>query len=138
MQQQPYPYCPHGMYVGGCGIDYSCFTCEMGEPAPTINQLKRYMRNEYRAFTEATNPLTGARPELPLGAQAMFVKFMADAYKMAVLTYRSDIEEIKRWTDDPDDDTWIKRRYEARRALWDQESGEDQFWSLPHFVLDGP
>lgn len=24
------PYCPHGVYVGGCGIDWMCHDCEMG------------------------------------------------------------------------------------------------------------
>lgn len=23
-------YCPHGTYVGGCGIDWMCHACEMG------------------------------------------------------------------------------------------------------------
>ena len=27
--------CEHGEYVGGCGIDYMCFDCEMGIPVPT-------------------------------------------------------------------------------------------------------
>jgi len=31
MQPEPYPYCPHGSYVGGCGIDYMCHPCEMGD-----------------------------------------------------------------------------------------------------------
>jgi hypothetical protein len=24
-------YCPHGVYVGGCGIDWMCGKCEDGE-----------------------------------------------------------------------------------------------------------
>jgi len=24
-------YCEHGVYVGGCGIDYICGQCESGE-----------------------------------------------------------------------------------------------------------
>jgi len=31
MQKEDYPYCPHGAYVGGCGVDYMCFPCEMGD-----------------------------------------------------------------------------------------------------------
>lgn len=30
-QRQSYPYCVHGTYVGGCGVDLMCFACEMGD-----------------------------------------------------------------------------------------------------------
>lgn len=29
--RDPKGYCKHGVYVGGCGIDWMCMACEMGE-----------------------------------------------------------------------------------------------------------
>lgn len=37
-------YCRHGVYVGGCGIDWMCGACESGEPEPTKAERKRYNR----------------------------------------------------------------------------------------------
>lgn len=42
-----YPYCVHGVYVGGCGADYMCGACEMGDDV-TAEQ-----RAEYEADREA-------------------------------------------------------------------------------------
>lgn len=67
-QKTPYPYCPHGVYVGGCGADYLCGACEDGEP------LTEQERADYKQAKEE----------------------------------------------------------------WNNASGEDQFWSLPAHVLDGP
>lgn len=30
-QYYPGDTCPHGVYVGGCGIDHMCMACEMGD-----------------------------------------------------------------------------------------------------------
>ena len=68
MNKTPYPYCPHGVYVGGCGADYMCGYCEMG--------------------------------------------------------YELTEEEA--------------RSYEQAQRDWDNAEAEDQFWSLPAHVLDGP
>lgn len=35
-----YDYCIHGVYVGGCGIDWMCGHCEMGEFTPV--EVTRY------------------------------------------------------------------------------------------------
>lgn len=29
--RDPDGYCPHGVYVGGCGIDWMCGACECGD-----------------------------------------------------------------------------------------------------------
>lgn len=36
-----YPYCVHGKYVGGCGADYMCGSCEMGDE-PTQEKVSNY------------------------------------------------------------------------------------------------
>lgn len=36
-----YPYCVHGVYVGGCGIDWMCHDCEMGYEVSS-EQLAKY------------------------------------------------------------------------------------------------
>jgi hypothetical protein len=40
-KMQHYPYCVHGKYVGGCGADYMCGECEMGEE-PTAEQIAEH------------------------------------------------------------------------------------------------
>lgn len=40
MEQLHYPYCPHGKYVGGCGADYMCFHCEMGDTLTDAEQAE--------------------------------------------------------------------------------------------------
>lgn len=37
----PHDHCRHGAYVGGCGIDFMCHACEMGDPDPTMADLRR-------------------------------------------------------------------------------------------------
>lgn len=37
-------YCPHGVYVGGCGIDWMCGRCESGEEPMTKAERKKYDR----------------------------------------------------------------------------------------------
>ena len=32
-------YCPHGMYVGGCGIDWMCSWCESGISAEEMHDI---------------------------------------------------------------------------------------------------
>lgn len=36
-------YCKHGVYVGGCGIDYMCGYCESGY---TDEEYSEYIRNK--------------------------------------------------------------------------------------------
>lgn len=37
-------YCQHGVYVGGCGIDWMCGKCESGEEPLTKAERKKYDR----------------------------------------------------------------------------------------------
>lgn len=37
-------YCQHGVYVGGCGIDWMCGACESGEAPLTKAERKKYDR----------------------------------------------------------------------------------------------
>lgn len=37
-------YCEHGVYVGGCGIDWMCGRCESGEEPLTKAERKKYNR----------------------------------------------------------------------------------------------
>lgn len=54
----PGDMCPHGMYTGGCGIDWMCGYCESGEEPPrlkvTLKERARRLIHQasehYRAF----------------------------------------------------------------------------------------
>lgn len=37
-------YCEHGVYVGGCGIDWMCGRCESGEEPLSKAERKKYNR----------------------------------------------------------------------------------------------
>lgn len=51
MQKQAYPYCPHGKYVGGCGADYMCFACEMGDEL-TAEEERQHERAQRQWYEE--------------------------------------------------------------------------------------
>jgi len=51
-----YPYCIHGKYVGGCGADYMCFACEMGDdPTPEQEAADARARREWAAASDEEN-----------------------------------------------------------------------------------
>lgn len=49
--KQAYPYCIHGKYVGGCGVDLMCFACEMGDE-PTPEEYARYKKDAKAWYAE--------------------------------------------------------------------------------------
>ena len=54
---EPIPpgYCPHGKYVGGCGIDWMCQACEMGDDDYDLADLDSMIRYHHSKFVEAVN-----------------------------------------------------------------------------------
>lgn len=40
---ESYDYCPHGVYVGGCGIDWMCNWCESGI---SVTEARRIVQME--------------------------------------------------------------------------------------------
>lgn len=133
-----YPYCIHGSYVGGCGVDWMCHACEMGDEAPTISEIRSAMRYAYSRGAKrfelgailALTPFPGSHPERLLD------HLVGEAIGQ-ILRLRAQIEEIWEYAVDEEDRYWIYRRHEKRVEEWEALEGEDQFWSLPDHVLDG-
>ena len=50
-------HCFHGVYVGGCGIDWMCGYCESGEKGSSAYD---YLEGDYR-YKEAVSTLRGIR-----------------------------------------------------------------------------
>jgi hypothetical protein len=53
-------YCQHGVYVGGCGVDFMCGYCEMGADTWVEHTY-------YRNLVVMVNPDTGIYPSLEGG-----------------------------------------------------------------------
>lgn len=71
------PYCEHGNYVGGMGIDYLCHWCESGTPFDEYVAIMQIRENrEQRARTAHAYLLTildhGALDEVPEFILKMF------------------------------------------------------------------
>ena len=135
MQKQAYPYCPHGAYVGGCGIDYMCHYCEMGDEPSTIAECRSYIAAiQARAVARIQGYIAlDDSPE----AKKVFARFVWNEEQPRIDSERREIAEILRWTDDENDRGWLSKRHEHNIAEWDRQNGDDQFWSLPEYVLDG-
>lgn len=139
MQKTPYPYCVHGVYVGGCGVDYMCGACEMGDPNTTPREQRDYIRSRYSRGMELAVVLTRA------AVKSEAYRFMIARVDTHLLNLASELrleldklKEIELWAEHEDDDEWIYRRHAEAQRLWNEAEGEEQFWSLPVEVLDGP
>lgn len=47
-------YCEHGVYVGGCGIDWMCGYCETGDVKPEPRHITRHDDRRYMSSSEAS------------------------------------------------------------------------------------
>ena len=142
MQKQSYPFCPHGVYVGGCGVDHMCHACEMGDEAPTINEQKSYMRGIYSRGMTPILRVQSAPDDLPTPPNFYMAQMsgLLYLYKNLASNLRQEaatLAEIRGWAASDDDDRWIYTRHEARIAEWEAQTGDEQFAGLPAHVLEG-
>lgn len=147
MQKQSYPFCPHGVYVGGCGVDHMCHACEMGDEAPTAAEQRAYMRGIYRRGMQPILRVQGALPPAaPLPgptppdfrmAQMSVLGYLYQNLARNLREEAATLREIEAWSSSENDDRWIYTRHEARIAEWNAQSGDDQFAGLPDHVLEG-
>jgi len=112
-----------------------CSACESGEPEPTLAELEAYRRSIY---SRAASIVNEASPQLNFRAWIVLSahKWREVASQLESLEYQ--IEEVRLWSTDPDDREWIYRRHDALVEVWHRKSQQDQFDSLPNYVLDGP
>lgn len=138
MQKQAYPYCPHGVYTGGCGVDYMCGVCENGDEPLTINEVKEAARLEYSRFAGLIAKYTNCSFEPMVWAvNAAVLRHHVALAWTTVVHYQGIIAEAKIYSAHDDDKNWVRTRHNVRRMEWNDRTAEEQFWSLPAQVLEG-
>lgn len=151
-------HCKHGVYVGGCGVDWMCGACEMGdvEPTPTeaadrmVELFERYIsrRTELLSMIAETQAKFAGEPEeidalkslagrILSGEQVLLGAYSIGNFHAAVRAWQEACE----WAEGPDDNDWLARRHrilteqeEAARADW---STADHIAALPLHIQEG-
>jgi len=139
MDRTPYPYCPHGAYTGGCGIDHLCQACEMGDLEPTASEQEAYIGALMSRTVEQHNQLL--RIVLSCSEEARIMSVIS-SHRLESACYRihqeqSLLDEIRKYSFHDDDVEWLYTRHNQRAREWNRLEGEEQFASLPAHVLDG-
>lgn len=140
MHKQPYPYCAHGVYTGGCGADYLCPACEDGEEEPDAAEQQAYVHMLYTHAAQRHAELLHLLSQLDVISIGVITIARAELSKdMRNLGQEVRLlAEIRKWSDGEHDRSWLDKRHKLAREVWDQTDAEMQFWSLPEQVLDGP
>ena len=110
----PPGYCPHGKYVGGCGIDWMCGPCEMGDGDPTAEYYQWQISSHTAGFIEQTNLGMLALKLNPKFA-ASFTATVAGKIRIhaqQIAYARRNLGECERLSAGPDDDQWWSRAQE--------------------------
>lgn len=135
----PADHCKHGVYVGGCGYDYSCFACEMGDPDPTIGDLDNSiselenLRSNHRSKLWAGMSDVAALVEYSVmltvaNHAAEIDKLIKDDLDRQIKVLRAQRDEIAKWADSEQDDDWMRKRHYAQIDAYREAGGE------PHAV----
>lgn len=133
-----YPYCPHGKYTGGSGVDYLCHACELGDAEPSPAEQRAYMRRVYSRNFERLPDLIALALSRPGGALVVpAVQMIVERGLVELARERAALDMILKYARDENDTQWIWKRHGQRRAEWDMQNSKEQFDSLPDFVLDG-
>lgn len=114
---EPIPpgYCPHGKYVGGCGIDWMCGACEMGDDAPDLTDddfarmIAAQVKLVHKNSKLALDVLDGDEPTENL---IPFFNLMHEQNAHAVETMKSlraARSKRAKLATGPDDDRWWDR-----------------------------
>lgn len=143
MQRQSYPYCKHGSYVGGCGADYMCGACEMGDETPSLRDLTNEVSILLDRFAREDDNLRASLVEnyphnIYLHVYIYSHMLQHNTRLRHIENVRQQIEYITPLVTGMDDRGWLDREHDRKIREWDSMEGEDQFWSLPSQVLDGP
>lgn len=128
----PYDHCRHGVYVGGCGIDFMCHACEMGDPDPTprdlITQVDRLARelwtwwdtmidNLRRHASVANDAQVEFDRVLPDLADSVEQSRLAGDLRRAI----SHRDAVLAMANGLDDDAYLARQLWALRRQWDDQ-----------------
>lgn len=138
-------HCKHGVYVGGCGVDWMCGACEMGDVEPSPREAEAFMMDAYERmvngrtkFVMLVHGASAAAREngedvAHLDLEGLMGKGLNwelhgdfkvnPAFVRAVATWQEACE----WAEGPDDDDWLARRH---RVLCEQEMAYREGWDI--------
>jgi hypothetical protein len=100
-------HCKHGTYVGGCGIDWMCHPCEMGDPDPTVNEI---ITEHHAALTELGQAAVVMAKHFGTGEVHQMT--LAKIIDM-IAQHERTIAEIRQWAENDDDNNWMRKRHAA-------------------------
>lgn len=146
-------YCKHGVFVGGCGIDWMCQACEMGdvEPTPTeaadrmVELFGRYInrRTELLMMIAETQAMRAGQPEEIDGLKSLAGRILSG--EQVLLGAHNNLgnfhaavrawQEACEWAEGPDDNDWLARRH---RILTEQEEADRAHWSTADHIAALP
>jgi hypothetical protein len=144
-------YCKHGVFVGGCGIDWMCHACEMGdvEPTPTeaaehmVTAFERYIsrRGELLMLIASAKDATTSGDTAHLDSLAGRIlngdQTLLGAYDNLTNFHGAvrNWQEACEWAEGPDDNDWLARRH---RILTEQEEADRAHWSTADHIAALP
>lgn len=122
-------YCKHGVYVGGCGVDWMCGACEAGEPDMTLREAIARVDRKARALWDLSDALVAAAllsDKVPTLAAA---RELVDDILSDDSTYARPVAEAVRVRDSIarvalslDDDNYLAREHaRLERQAWEQD-----------------
>ena len=100
-------YCKHGNYVGGCGIDWMCHLCEMGDEPPSVNEQKAHMRKIYQNMCVFLREYGLNFNHNPVWIHR---EIMA-SYGKELRRENQLLQNIKEYSRFDDDTDWLERRW---------------------------
>lgn len=140
-----YPYCPHGMYVGGSGADYMCGACECGDLPPTLRELHQQLREaEAELDRQVANLEAICVPNLThmFRLIATYPGGVINTLYRRIATQKLFIDQVRPWSHGGNDRQWLNRRHDqAVKDYYAEQEAEgeefDPYADLPASVLDG-
>ena len=143
-------HCKHGVYVGGCGIDWMCHACEMGDVEPTPTEAAASMVTAFERYTNRrsellmwiasvkaadtsgdTAHLDSVASRILNGDQTLLGADNYANFRSAVCTWQEACE----WAEGPDDNDWLARRH---RILTEQEMAYREGWDIDDHIAALP
>lgn len=131
-------YCPHGSYTGGCGVDWMCGACEMGELSPSPSDFRTSITKLAAKQSREALKLTFRMWQWGLdGDNAAYI--LEHHSSKTLSTLRSALTQAID-LDVPDDvEGWWEEAYDAAsnalHKYWSKR--DDKYSHLPSHVLDG-
>lgn len=141
MTKYAYGYCKHGAYVGGCGVDYMCGACEMGDEDPTPRELLEIMQRAEARYDAKIVELEGLTIEWAgeghkFISPRLILSLLRDS-RVAFENAERTFFHVCQLANGMDDRDWLNRQHERNIQEFYEMDELDQMMDAPASVLDG-